>query len=134
MQKFGLQTRCIMGDVQMENVKKLKGVAGKHCIVARLAQCLSWEVLTFWHWGVFWIQCSCQEKDTRLLIQAGFTKVCVCFKWKCNPAWSSSFICRGEKTSFGFGYWVFKIPVNLLLLKDLRANIFPMLASNCWFL
>ena len=24
----------------MENVKKLKGVAGKHCIVARLAQCL----------------------------------------------------------------------------------------------
>ena len=40
MQNFGLQTRRIMGDVQMENVKKLKGVAGKHCIVARLAQCL----------------------------------------------------------------------------------------------
>ena len=40
MQNFGLQTRCIMGDVQMENVKKLKGFTGKHCTVARLARCL----------------------------------------------------------------------------------------------
>ena len=33
MQNFVLQTRCIMGDVQMGNVKKLKGFTGKalHC-------------------------------------------------------------------------------------------------------
>lgn len=119
MQNFGLPTRCIMGDVQMENVKKLKGITGRHCIVARMAQCLLVGGANF-----LTLRCVLSGKKHSALNTSKFCKGVCLFQKK---VWCCMIICKGKKTNFGFGYWVCKIPVNLPLLKDLRANIFPML-------